>query len=213
MLDRLMRWFGSDPDPDKPVSRISSAKLERRLEQLEREAAQADPGFRGIPLNRAGDLCMRTGHTDRALDYLGQAIDSYLEDEQPDAARAVANKLIRRHPRAVRTLCTITWLDLAGGYLGDALLHLGEYVEAARRSGKTELCRDQIISMARIIDDEQFRRTAAEGIKDLGFPEDAATIREWVDADTGPEGASTTQEVRTRCFEAAVGSNESLGGL
>ena len=206
MANRFGRWLrtlkgggaGSSPDD-----------LAHRLEQLEAEISDTDVGFRGIPLNRAGDLCMRADDKERALGYFGRAIDAYLEDEQPEAARAVAQKLIRLHPRAIRTLCTVTWLDLAAGHLGDALLHLGEYVEAARRGDRRELCRDQILEMARIMDDGPFRRTAAEGLKDLGFPQEADRVRRWADPDSedAPEGAESSRELRSLCFQAAVGSN------
>ena len=203
-LRRFFRSFGKG----EPPRGLPDPQLERKLEALEAEIEEADAGFKGIPLNRAGDLCMRAGDKERALGYLGRAIDAYLEDEQPEAARAVAQKLIRLHPRAIRTLCTITWLDLAAGHLGDALLHLGEYVEAARRGERREICRDQILEMARVVDDPQFRSTAAKGLEDLDFPEDAAAVRGWIDAGEGPEGAETTQELRALCFAAAVGANE-----
>lgn len=211
MLDRLKRWLGGRSPGGGGRLQIRASHLDRKLRSLEAEAREADPGFRGIPMNRAADLCLRAGDEERALTYLGRAIDAYLEEEQPEAARAVAKRLIRLHPRAVRTLCTITWLDLASGYLGDALLHLGEYVEAARRSGQEELCRAQIAEMARTIGDEQFRRTAAEGLGDLGFPEEAATIRGWVEGPDGPEGVEASDELRTLCFRAAVEAGPAEG--
>jgi len=210
MLRRLKRWLRSWTEPSDRSTAISSPELERKLEELEREIAEADSGFEGIPLNRAGDLCVRAGEKGRALEYLGRAIDVYLEDQRPEAARAVAQKLIRVHPRAIRTLCTITWLDLAGGYLGDAFLHLGEYVEASRRGQRQEICRDQIVDMARIMGDDHFRRVAAEGLRDLGFPEDAAMVREWIDKEDAPPGAGSAAELQERCFAAAVGANRGV---
>ena len=59
-------------------------------------------------MNRAGDLCLRAGDRVRALRYYGRAIDALLGDGQPEAARGVANKIIRVHPDAIRTLCTLT---------------------------------------------------------------------------------------------------------
>lgn len=207
MSNPLSRWFRSSREQPRRPGTLSSAELERSLQRLEAEIEQTDPGFRGVPLNRAGDLCMRAGDKERALDYLGRAIDTYLDDQQPEAARAVAQKLIRLHPRAIRTLCTITWLDLAAGHLGDALLHLGEYVEAARRGGREEMCRDQIVEMARLLEDAQFRSTAAEGLRDLGFESEAAMVREWATSDNAPEGADSSAELRKLSFEAAVGAN------
>ena len=83
------------------------------LTDLEEQAAAAESGFRWVPLNRAGDLCDRAGARARALQYYGRAIDAMLEDGQPEPARGLATKIVRIHPDAVRTLCTLTWLDLA----------------------------------------------------------------------------------------------------
>lgn len=206
MSNPLSRWFRSK---DKaPTESRPPAELERQLAALEDEVERADAGFKGIPLNRGGDLCMRAGDRSRALTYYGRAIDAYLEDEQPEAARAVALKLIRLHPSAIRTLCTITWLDLAAGHLADALLHLGEYVEAARRGGQQDLCREQVMQMARTVGDDQFRITVSQGLRDLGFPDEAEKVRAWVGAEDAPEGAESSQELRELSFAAAVGSNE-----
>jgi len=223
MFDRLIPWLRPRKDGGGSSGSLSPPELERALEALEEEAAEAKPGFEGQAFKEAADLCVRAGETERALTYLGRAIDAYLEDEQPEAARAVARRLIRLHPRAIRTLCTITWLDLAGGYLGDALLHLGEYVEASRRGERQEICRNQILEMARIVNDEQFCMSAAEGLQDLGFPDDAVRVRGWAGAagdagrrppgpdssEPGPEGLKSDRERRLRCFEAAVGANRS----
>lgn len=206
MSNPLRRWLRSLGLEGKSEP-LSPADLGARLERLEAEARRADPGFQGIPLNRAGDLCVLAGRKDKALEYFGRAIDSYLDDGQPAAARAVCQKLIRLHPRAIRTLCTITWLDLAAGHMGDALLHLGEYVEAARRGGQESHCREHILEMARTVGDATFRGTAAEGLRDLGFREDAEVVRSWIGSDEGPGGADSTEELRDRCFAAAVGSN------
>ncbi|MGD2068675.1 MAG: hypothetical protein PVI57_08395 [Gemmatimonadota bacterium] len=206
MPNPLSRWLRSLGLGGKSGP-LSPADLGSRLERLEAEAESADPGFQGIPLNRAGDLCVLAGRKERALEYFGRAIDSYLDDGQPAAARAVAQKLIRLHPRAIRTLCTITWLDLAAGHMGDALFHLGEYVEAARRGGQESHCREQILEMAGTVGDADFRSTAAEGLRDLGFREDAAVVRRWIEADEGPAGAGSSDELKERCFSAAVGSN------
>lgn len=208
MFSFFRRIFGAGPDTSGDTPPGES--IEERLKELEAEAAAEAAGFKGVPLNRAGDLCFRVGEVDRALDYLGRAIDAYLADEQPEAARAVARKIIRLHPHAVRTLCTVTWLDLSSGHLGDALLHLGEYVEGARRGERETLARDQVMKMAEAIADEHFRKTVAQGLDDLGFPDDAKTVREWADSDDPPPGAGeTAEELRAFCFAAAVSSNAS----
>ena len=52
------------------------------------------------------------------------------------------NKLIRVHPGAVRTLCTLLWLDLGARHMATALMHLRDYIEAAIRVELQALTRD-----------------------------------------------------------------------
>ncbi|MSR36797.1 MAG: hypothetical protein EXR95_09205 [Gemmatimonadetes bacterium] len=60
-----MRWFQSKPAPE-PANDLA-ATLPDRLKVLERETDEERLGFRGTPLNRAGDLCMQAKQSERAL--------------------------------------------------------------------------------------------------------------------------------------------------
>jgi hypothetical protein len=200
-----MRWFQSKPAPE-PANNDPAASLPERLRVLEREADQARLGFRGTPLNRAGDLCMQAKQTDRALEYYGRAIDAYLQDGHPELARGVAQKLIRVHPGAVRTYCTLTWLDLGLGYLADARTHVGGYVAAARRAGREEIAIRHVREMARAVTDQGFRVAAATALEDLG---DRGGARELKDAMPEQPHQEPDDATRERCFEAA----KSSGGL
>ena len=96
----LSKLFGSkDDSPAK-----GDVRLLERLEKLESEAESANPGYVGTSYNRAGDLALRVGDPARAVANYGRAIDAFLEDGQREAARGVANKIIRVRPSAVRTL-------------------------------------------------------------------------------------------------------------
>ena len=193
-----MRWFQSKAAPE-PSNNDPS--LPERLKLLEKEADQARLGFRGTPLNRAGDLCMQAKQTEKALSYYGRAIDAYLHDGHPELARGVAQKLIRVHPGAVRTYCTLTWLDLGLGYFADARTHVGGYVAAARRAGREELAIQQVREMSRTVTDQGFRVAAATALEDLG---DRGGARELKDAmPEQPPQAAPDEETRERCFEAA----------
>ncbi|HUH11659.1 MAG TPA: hypothetical protein VMK65_01060, partial [Longimicrobiales bacterium] len=170
------RWLRPSPPP-RPRE---SEALEPRLRQLEQEAGSALPGQRGMAFNRAGDLCQRTNDPARALAYYGNAIDTYLADDQPEPARGVAQKIIRLHPKAVRTLCTLTWLDLASGLAGDARVHLDLYVDGAKRAGREPLAREQILAMARSSADPEFRQAAAAALLRLLHPEGAKEVERMV---------------------------------
>ena len=162
----FLHWFRSNPVADP--GNAAAAALPERLKVLEREAEQARLGFRGAPLNRASDLCMQAKESERALEYYGGAIDAYLHDGHPEVARGVAQKLIRVHPGAVRTYCTLTWLDLGLGYVADARTHVDGYVAAARRAGHENLAVPQVKEMARTMTDLGFREAAATALHDLG---------------------------------------------
>lgn len=201
-------WFrskSSRPEAGGP------ADLDRQLADLEAESKRAGPGLQWGPLNRAGDLCLRAGDRARALDYYGRTIDTLLADEQREAARGVANKIIRVHPGALRTLCTLTWLDLAARHMATALLHLRDYVEGALEAGREEITAGQILEMARVNSDEEFLGAAADALDRLGHPEKAGVVREWLRTGGSPESITGSEELATACLEAAINSNENKG--
>lgn len=197
-------WFRSR---DGSSSR-GGQDLDTQLERLEEESKEAGAGFQWGPLNRAGDLCLRAGDHARALEYYGRTIDTLLADGQREAARGVANKIIRVHPRALRTLCTLTWLDLAARHMATALLHLRDYVEGAVEGGREAIAASQILEMARLNLEEEFLGSAADALDRLGFPEDAGVVREWLRAGRSPEALEDPEELAQACLRAAIGSNE-----
>jgi len=186
-----------------------ASELESRLSALEQEAERARPGYQGTPYNRAGDLALRAGHRARALEYYGRAINTFLEDQQREAARGVANKIIRVHPKAVRTLCTLTWLDLASRHKATALLHLRDYVEAAYEIGENERAANQIVAMARICPQLEFVDAVADALDGFGFDERAAEVRGWARDGGSPDVIRDGPELAERCLEAAVNSARS----
>jgi tetratricopeptide (TPR) repeat protein len=192
--------------PERPATRVP-ADWEKKLETLEAEAENAPRAFQGTPLNRAGDLCLRVGDHERALGYYGRAIDALLGDGQREAARGVANKIIRVHPEAVRTLCTLTWLDLAAGHQATALMHLRDYVSAAARVEQELLAADQIYGMAGATTDDEFLVAAADSLDRLGFADRSARVREWASSAGGPEAIRNPDRLSAACLEAALGSN------
>lgn len=207
------RWFRSKPASDPGTG---PEDLERRLSELEQEARTADAGFQWGPLNRAGDLCLRAGDRARALRFYGRTIDTLLEDGQREAARGVANKIIRIHPGAVRTLCTLTWLDLAAQHMATALLHLRDYVEGARNAGEEKRTAEAVVEMARVIPEHEFLAAAADALDRLDFPDKAGVVREWQRTGGSPDAVRDPDELATFCLHAAVGSNagrqDELGG-
>jgi len=202
-------WFRSKSD--RPPDDRGGGDLETMLERLERESDTAGPGFQWGPLNRAGDLCLRAGDHGRALEYYGRTIDTLLADEQREAARGVANKIIRVHPGALRTLCTLTWLDLAARHMAPALLHLRDYVDGAKDEGQEAITSEQIFEMARVSPESEFLGAAADALDRLDYPEKAGIVREWLRAGGSPEALRDPEELAHACLEAAIGSNQRRG--
>jgi hypothetical protein len=199
----LSRLFGA-----KDESAKSKGKLQQRLERMEAEAAKAAPAFVGSTHNRAGDMALRAGDDERAVAYYGRAIDAFLEDGQREAARGVANKIIRVRPKAVRTLCTLTWLDLASKHTATALLHLRDYVSAAKDVDESALAADQLHSMARTVKDAEFLGAVADALDGLDFSHRAAEVREWARADGSPEALTDAKALASACLGAAMRSSE-----
>src|SRR5512144_2245723 len=161
---RLADLFGPPKDPDP------EAELERQLRDLEHQARDAVPGFGAQFLNRAGDLCVDAGKLDRGLNYLGRAIDMYLQAGRWDAAGAVCRKLLRVSPGAVRARCTLAWLSIGKGLGGDAQADIRAYIQAARRAGPAhvELTKKQLGFMADAVFDEGILQLVAEELWQLG---------------------------------------------
>jgi tetratricopeptide (TPR) repeat protein len=200
-LSKLSRLIGS------LSSSAGRGDVEGRLARFEAEAENATAGYVGSSYNKAGDLALKEGQRDRAVAYYGRAIDAFLEDAQREAARGVANKIIRVRPSAVRTLCTLTWLDLAAQHDATALLHLRDYTSAAREAGQHSRAATQIYEMASIAPESEFVEAVADALDGLDFSNRAREVRGW--AGTGsPKGISDRDELSEACLLAAVRSND-----
>jgi hypothetical protein len=198
----LSRLFGSRDEPRKPEGRLT-----QRLDVLEAEAKNAAPGYVGSSYNRAGDLALKEGDPDRAMGFYGRAIDAFLEDEQPEAARGVANKIIRLRPHAVRTLCTLMWLDLAAEHSATALLHLRDYVAAAKEAKQHTLAAAQIYEMARIVPDAEVLGAIADALDSLDLAKRADEVRGWESEGGSPDVLKDSADLASACIKAAARSN------
>jgi len=193
----LSNLFGGESSDDEP-------DLETRIATLEAEAEQGDSGHRGMSLNRAGDLALQADQSERAIAFYGRAINAYLDDQHVDAARGVANKIVRVHPEAVRTQCTLIWLDLAARHMATALLHLRDYVEAAKRSNHQDLAVGQIHLMAQLAPFEEFLAAAADALDQLNRHDMADEVREFATGEESPNVIHDEQKLAEACMRAAT---------
>jgi len=202
----LGKLFGSKSPP--PAKGKGGGDIEIQLADLEAQAARAPLGFQGRPLNRAGDVCLQAGDRDRALRYYGLAINSLLDNLQPEAARGVANKIIRVHPSAVRTLCTLTWLDLAAQHIATAVKDVMLYAESAKNAGRQEMAAPAILAMAKLTGNEKFLTAATAALTVLEATEDAELVGEWAKDGGSGEHIRDSEALSEACLKAAVGSNK-----
>lgn len=154
----------------------SGRGLEKQLRALEQQAEIALPGFDAQFFNRAGDLCVEGQDRDRALGYYGRAIDAYLRAGRYNAAGAVCRKLLRISPGSVRARCTLAWLSIGKGLMGDAQWEVEEYVDAAVAAGQGDLAARQLRMMADATYDPELRALLADHLHKLGDDESASLI-------------------------------------
>ena len=179
--------------------------LDKQLRALEQQAEIALPGFDAQFFNRAGDLCVEGQDRDRALAYYGRAIDAYLRAGRYNAAGAVCRKLLRISPGSVRARCTLAWLSIGKGLLGDAQWEVDEYVDAAVAAGQSDLAARQLRMMADATYDPELRALLTDHLAKLGDA-DAAVPEP-------PEGQTAREEPEalwSRVLRAALMGPEDL---
>ncbi|HWV58975.1 MAG TPA: hypothetical protein VNZ57_16095 [Longimicrobiales bacterium] len=150
--------------------------LERDLRSLEKQAMAAISGFEGPFYNKAGDLCVEAGLVERSLGYYGLAIDSYLMAGRWDSAAAVCRKLLRVSPSAVRAHCTLAWLSIGRGWVGDTQRSLDDYVAAARKAGRERIAIRHLRMMGEATADPDVLAALADHLDALGESDAAAAM-------------------------------------
>ena len=130
-----------------------------------------------------------------------------LEDGQPEPARGLATKIVRIHPEAVRTLCTLTWLDLASHHMASVVVHLNEYVASALKAGREDIAGEQIQMMAQAVADVEFRGAAADALDALDLADAAAEVRVGIEAGDSPQDEGDPADWTELCLSHALGSN------
>ncbi|HEX7089335.1 MAG TPA: tetratricopeptide repeat protein [Longimicrobiales bacterium] len=147
------------------------ASLATELEELEKQAQHASPGYDAQLYNRAADLCLAAGDRAGALKYLGRAIDVYLDTGRFNAAAVLCQKVLRISPDAVRARSTLTWLALGQGDEEGAKQALASYVLAAQRAGQEVLALKQLHMMAEATPSASLREAIAYWLIELGDQE------------------------------------------
>jgi len=197
---RLADLFGPPKSPDP------EAELEQQLRELEHQATDAVTGFGAQFLNRAGDLCIDAGKLDRGLNYLGRAIDMYLQAGRWDAAGAVCRKLLRVSPGAIRARCTLAWLSIGKGLGGDAQAEIRDYIQAARAAGPLHVAmtQKQLALMAEAVFDAGVLELVAEQLWQLGDHDGAKKVGLRLKAVTGGAADDVSEHDQERTWAAVL---------
>jgi hypothetical protein len=140
---------------------MTTPTIDEQLVALEAEAERVGPGTAAQLLNRAGDLCLSAGQRDRAIRYYGRGIDANLYARRYDAAVGLCHKLLNVAPSAVRTRCTLAWLAIGRGEVGEIVREVNAYVSAAAESDERPRAARHLRMMADSTDDTRVRELVA----------------------------------------------------
>ncbi len=104
------------------------------LDELERRGEDPDPAL----LSRVGELRIRTGETDRAVEAWEQAIEAYLLQGLSDSALTVCRKIIRYSPGHEEMFLRMGQIRARQGLLIYARKHFLTYAEMVGQRGDVE---------------------------------------------------------------------------
>jgi len=144
-LEQAQRW------------REALAAYEDVLEAIDGE--ETDPAL----LNRVGDLRVRIGETDLAIEAYERAVEAYGDAGLQNNAIALCKKILRLAPGRIPVHLTLGRLNAANGFLADARGSFLEYTARAGRVGQIEEALDALRELADLSpDDADARRLLAE---------------------------------------------------
>jgi tetratricopeptide (TPR) repeat protein len=143
----------------------------KAIEEL-RQDEQTDIGL----INRVGDLYVRIGKIDNAVDYFEQAVDLYREAYLPNNAIAVCKKIIRAAPDRHQVYLKIGQIRAEQGFLPDARTNFLTYAERMKKSGNLDESFRALIEFCDLApDDVQVRITVADQMASHNRQKDAVS--------------------------------------
>lgn len=150
---------------------VEAIRFGRRLEQLQRKAAEASQGFRPQYHLRAAQVAGSLGRHSEALRLYGESIDGYLEAGRGRAAEVVCRQLLEDYPHVVRARRTLTLLALARDDVDSALLLLREYAARSRQSPEPLVLLKSLRIFALISESDEVRAAAITELRAMGDEE------------------------------------------
>ena len=130
---------------------------------------QADIGL----YNRVGDLFVRVGKLDAAVEHYEQAVDLYREAFLPNNAIAVCKKIIRNVPKRHEAFLKIGQIRAEQGFLPDARTNFLTYAERMQKAGDLDESFRALIEFCDLApDDVEVRITVADQMVASGRAEE-----------------------------------------
>jgi tetratricopeptide (TPR) repeat protein len=104
--------------------------------------------------NRVGDIHIRLGQADRAVEAYDRAVDAYAEAGLHNNAIALCRKILRIAPSRTATYLKLGQISAAHGFLADARQNFLEYAARMQRAGQLDASFDALKEFADLSPDE-----------------------------------------------------------
>lgn len=141
--------------------------------------------------NRIGDLHLRLGQTERAVDAYDQAVDAYSEAGLHNNAIALCRKILRVAPGRAGVYLKLGRISAVHGFLADARQNFLEYAQRMQRAGQLDASFTALKEFADLSpEDTELRTLLADQLRSHGREEEADRVL----AMEPESGASTAAE-------------------
>ncbi len=149
---------------------------ERAIETYRRVLESGDEGQGDVDLplfNRIGDLYLRIGKSDEAVEYYEKAAERYSEAGLYNNAIALCNKALRYARGRPSLLHKLGTYCAAQGFIPDARRWFIEYAEVEFRSGEADEAMKALEAFAETTEDPEIREILGEKLQSNGHTGDA----------------------------------------
>jgi tetratricopeptide (TPR) repeat protein len=145
--------------------------------------------------NKLGDLYLKTGDVQQAVETYDRAADMYEKAGLPNNAIALCNKILRNSPGRTQAYLKLAKLMLARGFIAEAKKNLLEYAARMQKAGALEDAFRALAEFADLSpDNEEIRLLLAEQLKAAARSDEAKEQLAQLYADVEASG----DERRTR---------------
>lgn len=179
------------PAPNAPRSALNVEKAKDKARKLElkgqfdkaidlytkiiRELENTPELYHELSLfNKVGDLYLKTGSPQPAVEMYERAANLYAESGLPNNAIALCNKILRNAPGRTQVYLKLAQLMVLRGFVAEAKQNLLEYAERMQRAGRLEEAFEALKEFADLSPaNEEIRLLLAEQLKTAARTDEA----------------------------------------